>query len=227
MCEVTTIMGLTSLALAAAGTGAQIAGQRQADDERAGVIRRQTAGQQAIRGRAMESAMAALPETAPAQVEANIQSGAENRAPALAAAISPEGGYLPGQSGGPQVVRDAVNRERAGNSLYLGGRADALGRMGGWQDALFGIGQSLRRGAEGVTAAGSASRGLAGLLPGQMAGAGSAGQGLRLTGDLMNVGSQAVGAFGPGAWNSVFGPARPGVPPAVRAAHEMGHRGPI
>ena len=218
MCEPTTVALGVSAAAAALGTGLQVAGQRQQEDAQAATIRRQTVAQEGIRGRAMESAMAATDAVAPGRVEADTAAAVADRRQSLAAAISPEGGYLPGQSAGPQIVRDAVDRGRADGAAYLGARADGAARMGGWNDVLFGIGQQIRRGSEGVNAAGSASRGTAGLLPGQMAGAASAGSGYRLAGDLVNIAGQAAGAYGGGNWGSIFGAPRPNAPKNKPAA---------
>jgi hypothetical protein len=215
MCEPTTIALGISAAAAAAGTGMQIQGQRAADQERAGVIRNAITEQQGARNRGVEAALSTLPAVSRPAIDASITSAAGDRVADYGAATAPQGGYLPGQSAAPQVVRDAVDRGRADTSGYLGQRADALGRLGGWSDALFGVRQNIGRAGEGVAMAGSAGRGAASLLPGALQAAGGAGSGWRMAGDLTNLAGQFAGAYGgaPGGWGSIFGgAARPNVP---------------
>jgi hypothetical protein len=211
MCEPTTIALGVSAALTALGTGAQIHGQREADTERASTIRNAITEQQGARDRGMGAALSTLPAVERPAIDAAMDRAAADRGADYAAATAPQGGYLPSQAAAPQVVRDAVDRGRADTAGYLGQRSDALGRLGGWSDALFGVRQGVGRAGEGVAAATSAGRGAASLLPGALQAAGGAGSGWRLAGDLMNMAGQFAGAAGgtPGGWGSIFGSTGP------------------
>lgn len=206
MCDPVSASFAVSAALAAAGTGMQMQGQRQADNERAGVIRNAITEQQSASQRGMAAALSSLPAADRPAIESSMTGAAADRAADYATATAPQGGYLPSQSAAPQVVRDAVDRGRAETAGYLGARSDALGRLGGWSDALFGVRQNIGRAGEGVTAAAGAGRGAASLLPGALQGAGAAGSGWRMAGDLTNMAGQFAGAYGgaPGGWGSIF-----------------------
>jgi hypothetical protein len=206
MCEVATIAALATAAIGAAGTGMQMAGQQRADDSRAAAAMQATRRQRDMNNAAMAGVSPAIDATERSRVDDSMAQAQGQRADTYAGAINPQTEYLPSQSTAPQVVRDAVDRARGENADYLGQRADALARLGSWGDTLFGLRTGVQRANENSAVQGSLSRGAAGLLPGAMAAAGSAGSGLRQAGDLAVFGSQMGSAFGPSTWGSVFGP---------------------
>lgn len=202
MCEPTTIAALAATAI---GSAMQIQGQRQAQRAQQGAIEAESVRQRGYQQEAQGYVDTAREGAARPQVEnATARAAGEREAANREAAAVPTamGGYLPGQTAGPQVVRDEVDRQRGIAAAFTGQQAGARANLGGWTDALMGVRTGIGRAGEGVAQAASFGRGSAGVLGNELQAASQKGALMRGLGD-------ATVAFGPLAattnWGSVFG----------------------
>jgi hypothetical protein len=261
MCEPVLI---ASAALAAAGAGATAYGNAQSAKATNSALMQSTANTAEANRRAYEAARAtteqqaernkqgvqAVTETVPAvsrpAVDAAAAAAAAQRQQQYRAAAPAETGYLPGQSSAPQVVRDAVDAERAKTAGTLGAQADALAQMRGWSDALFGVGRNITGTQERVQRIGGAASNENRLAQAAAAGqaqlgnyrqsldnlnigmAGQTGNGWRTVGSLASgVGNLGIAASGSPLWGSIFGgPAK--IPASASAMSAIGRAaGPV
>lgn len=176
-----------------------------------------------------------IPEAARETMDTSMEGAANERRAAYDAAAPAETAYLPGQGGGPAVVRDAVDRERAKGRAELGTRADALATLGSWGDALGGLRRSIGRAGEEAGFQGMYGRGDQSLeaLRAQtdatlgrsndtlaraaMLRAGTAGAGLRTAGNATVALGTAAAPYASGAISGLFAPT-PNVPKNKPAA---------
>lgn len=204
MCDVTTALMVGATAL---GSGLQIMGQDQAHRAQAEVARQTAQAQRGFRNTAIDSAMRGTEVASRPAVEDGIERNRQSRVAAYAPAIAPQSGYLPGQSAGPQIVRDAIDRTRTEVAGDVGQRAGALARLGGWSDALYGVSRDIRRTGEEAPVQASFARGVGGLLPLRTAAAGYRGSMLRTAGDLVTGAGLLGGPYVERGWRSLFAPA--------------------
>jgi hypothetical protein len=206
MCEPTTI---AALAATAVGSAMQMQGQRQAQRAQRGAVEAENTRQRGYQQQAMGYVDTAREGASRPEVESATARAVDERATAnRAAAAVPQamGGYLPGQAGAPQIVRDEVDRQRGIASLFAGQQADARAGLGGWSDALQGVRTGITRSGQGIAMQGSFGRGSAGVLGNELQAAGGAGAGMRALGDaVVTFGPAAATRFGGSdGWGRVF-----------------------
>ena len=177
----------------------------------------------------------------------NVASWNALAAPARTPAASPAAtGYLPGQTNAPQVVRDAMDAERAKTAAVLGQQADALGAMRGWGDTMFGINRTVAQTGESVARQADAARGNARVAAAgaesdarnaayqqavdnyRMGLATQTGAGLRAVGDIAKGAGNLGVSYGmnPSGWAGLFG--GPAVPASASAVASTGRAaGPV
>jgi hypothetical protein len=194
---------------ALAGTAMQVQGQRQATRAQNDVASAERIRQDGSRARSIAFTDTAREGASRGTTDqAMAQSAAERAVDYRAAAPVPaaQGGYLPGQGGGPQVVRDEVDRQRGLAAAFSNQQAGARANLGGWSDALFGARTGIARAGQGAAQESSFSRGSASLLPGDMQAAAQRGANWRMAGDLVaGGGNLAAGTYGgPNGWGSLF-----------------------
>lgn len=174
-----------SAAALAAGTGAQIMGQNQARKAQRGVVAAERGRQQGYQERQAAAVDTATQGASRPAVEAATAERTAARAADLREAAPQQTGYLPGQSAGPQIVRDEVDRQRGIVSAFTNQQGDARAALGGFGDAVFRANTGIGRAAQDVGVQGGFARGSAGLLPLDLNAASYKGQGLRTAGDLL------------------------------------------
>lgn len=185
MCDPVTAVALGA---AAAGTGLQVAGQRQSDRAEASAIRNETARQNRIADASRTRLDTTLGQVSQSMSDAEMARATDSRAESMRAASSlpgPGQGYLPGQAAAPQIVRDEIDRQRGLSSMFLNQQAGARANLGGWSDALFNSRVASGRGAQDIGTNASFARGSAGVLPLEMRAAAGRGAGLRTAGNLV------------------------------------------
>lgn len=260
MCDPVSI-AIAGAALSVAGTGASAVGSMRARDATNAATQQAMANTAAANRRAYERAAATnedqarantqaintVTQAAPrvAQAPAELEQAAALRTGQYMAASPAETGYLPGQVNAPQVVRDAVDAQRAKTAVSLGQQAAGLGNMRGWGDTVFGINRTVQQTGETAGQIAGAARGNARVAAAGAAGderllgqqqaldnfriglATQTGSGMRAIGDVAKgVGNIGV-AYGlnPSGWAGIFG--RP-VPASTSAMAATGRAaGPV
>lgn len=195
---------IAPLALAAVGSGLQIAGQQQAQRAQAGVTSAETR-RQAGYAQAGRDAVDRARQTFDAVPQAQGQAETARREAYQTAADGAVGGYLPGQTDAARVELDRRRTTNAETATQESARRAALEA---WGDALLGGRVASSRSASDVGIQGSFARGSAGVLPAEMQAAGTRGQGLRALGDIAVASSMFASplvAGGKDAWGRVFG----------------------
>jgi hypothetical protein len=195
---------IAPLALAAVGSGLQIAGQNQAQRAQAGVTSAETR-RQAGYAQAGRDAVDGARRVFDAVPTAQGQAETVRRDALQAAADGAVGGYLPGQS---EAARVELDRRRAGNAETMQQESARRAALEAWDDALLGGRLASARSAGDVGIQGSFARGSAGVLPAEMQAAGTRGQNLRTFGDITVASSLFAAplvAGGKDAWGRVFG----------------------
>ena len=261
MCEPTTI-ALAGLALSAVGTGvsavsgmqARKATQRAADESMRNTAEankrsieraKATNEQQSQANQQIAQTVTQAPEKI-TEVAGEQDQAAQIRAAQYRAASPAATGYLPGQTNAPQVVRDAMDAERAKTAAVLGQQADALGAMRGWGDTMFGINRTVAQTGESVARQADAARGNARVAAAgaesdarnaayqqavdnyRMGLATQTGAGLRAVGDIAKGAGNLGVSYGmnPSGWAGLFG--GPAVPASASAVASTGRAaGPV
>ena len=184
MCEPVSLMTAASLAATAVGTGMQIRGQQQARSAQNDAVAAERIRQQGIQERQAGVTAQATEQAAPERVQQATTDATAVRDAALRAATPAQTGYMPGQSSGPQIVRDEVDRQRQVAANFTNQQGGARAALGGWADSLFGLRQGIGRAQQNLQTQAGFARGSGSVLPLEMDKAGMAGQGMRTAGDL-------------------------------------------
>ena len=206
------------LAVAAAGTVAKYAGDQQAKRATVGAYTAEQARQKEKTAQ-QDQLLDQSYQTASKLKDPNAQQEAVDarRAQFIAAlnARPADQAYLPGQDSAPQVVADAASARGARQDAYSQQQAEALARMTGFGDQLFGTQIQLGRNSQGIGQLGRDKANSAGVLDAEMRAAQFKGSTLRGLGDLAQMigTSMAGGGMGGGMGKSPIAAVKAGSKP--------------
>lgn len=187
---------LLPIALLFAGMAANRAANRKVSDERSRLsrlqqIRDQESGQQA--DAVLRESLAAQERPA---VEQNQRVAEASREQKYAAAAPASGSEFAATPSAPKEVKSEI-AARMVDALRRGRQqSKALAKLGANSDASLDSQIGLGRSGQELTSIGNRSRASSAILPYELAGAESKGEGLRTIGDIFNLASFGTGLYG-------------------------------